>query len=153
VSRVALAVAALALGVVRAAAIDRPQLDYVVHCQGCHRADGSGTPGTIPPLAGSVGKLLRATGGREFLVRVPGVAMAPLDDAEVAAVLNWMLVTFGGADVPRDFAPYSTREIARLRVDPLVDVDAVRAVLVGGGSQADSSLPRAGGWTADGSAR
>jgi len=59
---------------------ERPALDYAVTCQGCHRADGAGTPGTVPALAGSVGKFLRVPGGREFLVRVPGVAQAPLDD-------------------------------------------------------------------------
>ena len=107
-----------------------PALDYAVTCQGCHRADGTGTPGTVPALAGSVGKFLRVPGGREFLVRVPGVAQAPLDDAALAAVINWMLARFGGDDVPGAFAPYAAEEVARLRQRPLTDVERVRRELI-----------------------
>jgi hypothetical protein len=41
-----------------------------------------------------------------------------------------MLATFGGADVPRDFAPYTAAEVGRLRADPLVEVEKVRAALL-----------------------
>ena len=107
-----------------------PALDYAVTCQGCHRADGTGTPGTVPALAGSVGKFLRVPGGREFLVRVPGVAQAPLDDAALAAVINWMLARFGGDDVPGGLAPYAAEEVGRLRRRPLTDVERVRRELL-----------------------
>jgi mono/diheme cytochrome c family protein len=106
-----------------------PALDYAVTCQGCHRADGAGTPGTVPPLAGSVGRFLRVPGGREFLVRVPGVAQAPLDDAALAAVLNWMLERFGPDDVPEGFVPYAAEEVRRLRQRPLTDVAGARRPL------------------------
>lgn len=138
-TRLALAAALLACAAGPGRAIDGPALDYAVHCQGCHRADGGGTPGTIPALAGSVGKLLHARGGREFLVRVPGVSTAPLDDAALAAVLNWMLATFGGADVPPGFVPYGAAEVGRLRADPLVDVDGVRARLLAEAAKAAGS--------------
>ena len=105
-------------------------LDYAVTCQGCHRADGAGTPGTVPALAGSVGRVLRVPGGREFLVRVPGVAQAPLDDAALAAVLNWMLERFGRNDVPKDFVPYGVAEVGRLRQRPLTDVEGARRELL-----------------------
>jgi hypothetical protein len=116
--------ASLAAG--RAGAASGAALDYTLHCEGCHRADGAGTPGSVPPLAGSVGRLARAPGGREFLARVPGVATSPLDDAALAAVLNWMLARFGGADVPADFVPYTADEVARLRRQPLVDVERAK---------------------------
>ena len=61
-------------------AVSDPPLDYMLNCQGCHRADGAGTPGTVPALAGSVGRFLAVRGGREFLVQVPGVAQSILDD-------------------------------------------------------------------------
>src|SRR5712692_7088252 len=99
-----------------------PALDYAVTCQGCHRADGAGTPGTVPALAGSVGRFLRVPGGRDFLARVPGVAQAPLDDAALAAVLNWILERFGGDDVPKGFVPYGADEVGRLRRSPLTNV-------------------------------
>jgi len=107
-----------------------PALDYAVTCQGCHRADGTGTPGTVPALAGSVGRFLRVPGGREFLGRVPGVAQAPLDDAALAAVLNWILGRFGGDDVPKEFVAYTAEEVGRLRQRPLTNVDRVRSELI-----------------------
>jgi mono/diheme cytochrome c family protein len=104
-----------------------PDVDWAVHCQGCHRADGSGTPGSVPALAGSVGKLLRVSGGRAFVVQVPGVSMAPVDDASLAAIVNWMLERFGKDDLPADFVPYTAEEVGTLRRTPLTDVDTVRA--------------------------
>jgi mono/diheme cytochrome c family protein len=109
-----------------------PAVDYALNCQGCHRDDGSGTPGSVPALAGSVGRFTAIAGGREFLVRVPGVAQSPLDDAALAEVLNWMLARFGAPDVARDFAPYTAAEVGNLRRQPLTNVDRVRAALLGG---------------------
>ena len=120
----------LAPGVAAAEGTSGPALDYAVTCQGCHRADGTGTPGTVPALAGSVGRFLRVPGGREFLVRVPGVAQAPLDDAALAAVLNWMLERFGRDDVPKGVVPYAAAEVGRLRRRPLTDVDGARRALL-----------------------
>ena len=120
----------LAPGVAAAEGTSGPALDYAVTCQGCHRADGTGTPGTVPALAGSVGKFLRVPGGREFLVRVPGVAQAPLDDVALAAVLNWMLERFGRDGVPEGFVPYAAEEVGRLRRRPLTDVVGPRRALL-----------------------
>ena len=106
-----------------------PALDYTLNCQGCHRADGSGTPGSVPALAGSVGRFVRVPGGREYLGRVPGVAQAPLDDAALAAVLNWMLGRFGPPP-PQGFVAYDAAEVGRLRAAPLVDVDRARRELL-----------------------
>jgi mono/diheme cytochrome c family protein len=103
-----------------------PAVEYALHCQGCHLADGSATPGSVPALAGSVGPLSRTPAGRAYLARVPGVAHAPLGDAELAALLTWFVARFGGADGPADFAPYTADEIGRLRREPLVDVDGAR---------------------------
>jgi hypothetical protein len=131
----------LAVAVGTAGATSGPALDYAVTCQGCHRADGTGTPGTVPALAGSVGRFLRVPGGREFLAQVPGVAQAPLDDAALAAVLNWILTRFGGDDVPPDFVAYSADEVGRLRRRPLVDVERVRAGLLQAVEQSRSPAP------------
>jgi len=114
-----------------AGAASGPALDYTLNCEGCHRADGTGTPGSVPALRGSVARVLAAPGGREYLARVPGVAQAPLDDAALAAVLNWLLERFDHAHVPEGFAPYTAEEIERLRKEPLVDVEGTRARLLG----------------------
>jgi hypothetical protein len=108
-----------------------PHVDYALECQGCHRADGAGTPDTVPTLAGSVARFLAVPGGREYLVQVPGVAQAPLDDASLAAVMNWMLERFDEAHVPPGFRPYDAAEVGRLRAAPLTDVDGVRRRLLG----------------------
>jgi mono/diheme cytochrome c family protein len=107
-----------------------PNVEYALNCQGCHRADGAGTPGSVPPLTGSVARFLGVPGGREYLVQVPGVAQAPLDDATLAAVVNWMLDKFDKAHVPPDFVPYGADEIGRLRTNPLTDVEGVRRRLL-----------------------
>src|SRR5438093_583917 len=99
-------------------------------CACCGGSENTCPPGTVPALAGSVGKFLRVPGGREFLVRVPGVAQAPLDDAALAAVLNWMLERFGRDDVPKGVVPYAAAEVGRLRRRPLTDVEGARRQLL-----------------------
>jgi mono/diheme cytochrome c family protein len=122
--------AVLALGAAPAAGVGGPELDYTLECAGCHRADGSGTPGSVPALRESVSGFLAVPGGREYLARVPGVAQAALDDAALAAVLNWMLDRFDRAHVPAGFVPYTADEVARLRKRPLLDVEAERKRLL-----------------------
>ena len=107
-----------------------PALDYTLHCQGCHRADGTATPGAVPALAGSVASFLRVEGGREYLARVPGVAQSMLDDAALAALLNWLVERFDAENVPTTFRPYRTGEVAALRKQPLVEPQAVRRALL-----------------------
>jgi mono/diheme cytochrome c family protein len=127
----ALALAIAGLAAAATSSAETPQVDYMLQCQGCHRADGGGTPGAVPPLRGLVGRFLEVPGGREYLVRVPGSAQSPLDDAELAAVLNWLIERFGPVDPASGFAPYTAEEIARVRTPPLTDVERVRRELVG----------------------
>ncbi len=96
----------------------RNRLAWMLQCQGCHRADGTGTGDEVPAIAGQVSRFLHVEGGREFLVRVPGVASAPLGDADLAALVNWMLVEFDPGHLPESFTPYEPAEIAALRTRP-----------------------------------
>ncbi len=107
-----------------------PQLHYMLQCQGCHRADGSGSPGAVPSLSGSMGRFLTVPGGREYLVRVPGSAQSPLSDADLARVLNWMIRAFGPTAIAGDFEPFRADEVARIRVSPLIEVDSARRALI-----------------------
>ncbi len=107
-----------------------PAVHYALECQGCHRVDGQGTPGSVPALAGFAARFLAVPGGREYLVRVPGVAQAPLDDGAVAAVLEWMLRRFDPEHLPADHQPFTPEEVGRLRRSPLTDVRGERARLV-----------------------
>jgi len=107
-----------------------PQLDYMLHCQGCHRADGGSTPGAVPALDDFVARFLKVPGGREFLVKVPGSAQSALDDAALAKLLNWIVNRFGPSADADGAAPYTADEVARIRRPPLIDVAGVRAALV-----------------------
>jgi cytochrome c553 len=93
--------------------------NWTLNCQGCHRFDGSGSDATAPGIAGTVAKFLLVPGGREYLIRVPGVATSPLSDADLAEVMNWMLWRFDKEHLPVGFKPYTAAEIAPLRARPL----------------------------------
>jgi hypothetical protein len=115
---------------VQANGLTAPQINYILHCQGCHLPDGAGTPGKVPALKRQAGRFLHVPGGREYLIQVPGTAQSALSDSEVAAVLNWILQNFSKDELPDKFAPYSTEEISRYRRKPLADASAVRAGLM-----------------------
>lgn len=106
------------------------QFNYMLHCQGCHLPDGKATPGIIPPLVGA-GRFLSAEGGREYLIRVPGVALSTISDEELAALLNWMLEQFSATELPDGFIPYTASEVNEQRQRPLVYVDEVRKEIIG----------------------
>jgi mono/diheme cytochrome c family protein len=108
----------------------RAQSNYMLNCQGCHLADGSGLPGSVPSMRGIVGSFLTVPGGRDFLVQVPGSANAPISDAELAELLNWILTTMSAEQLSPDFQYYTGEEVARLRQHTLVDVASVRAGIV-----------------------
>ena len=97
----------------------RARVDYILKCQGCHQANGDSHPRNTPPLTGEVSQFLSVKGGREFLGRVPGVATTDLDDERLTDLLNWTLYRFDRANIPADFKPYTTREVASLRQHPL----------------------------------
>jgi hypothetical protein len=101
----------------------------MLHCQGCHLADGSGSPGAVPSLHG-VGRFLHTSRGREYLIRVPGSAQSPLGDAALAALLDWIVVRFDPEMAAAGFRGFDAAEIARWRRPPLTEVDALRAELL-----------------------
>jgi hypothetical protein len=119
----------LAMGAAPAVSAEAPQILYMLQCQGCHLADGTGAPGSVPSLEG-LARFLAVPGGREYLVRVPGSAQSPLSDLELAEVLNWMLREFGPAEIAATFAPFSADEVAGVRHPPLTDVESVRRDLL-----------------------
>ncbi|MBT3898063.1 MAG: hypothetical protein HON80_03070 [Marinovum sp.] len=114
-----------------AVATDAVEFDYMMNCQGCHLPDGAGFPAhNVPAVAGNLGNFLGVDGGREFLVQVPGSAQSDLDDARLAAVLNWMLVSFSAEQLPADWQHYSAAEVHELRKTPLIEVTPLRAALM-----------------------
>jgi mono/diheme cytochrome c family protein len=126
--RVATAAALLMLAASTARA-EPPEKLYMLNCWGCHRPHGEGIPGTAPPLRDAA-DFLRVPGGRQYLIEVPGVAQSSLDDAQVAAVMNWIVESFSAGRIPPDFRPYTRDEIARTRTTRLMDIKDARAKLV-----------------------
>lgn len=107
-----------------------PAILYAMECQGCHLSDGGGGLTSIPTLSGHVARFLDVPGGREYLVRVPGVALSSLSDQELTDVLNWVLRTFGPADAIARNQLYALDEVAQLRQQPMTEVSQTRAALL-----------------------
>jgi hypothetical protein len=97
---------------------------------GCHRADGSGEAGRVPSVRRSLALLSTIPEGRDFVIRVPGVAQSPLSNEETAALLNWMLKNLSDLQIPASVADYSAAEVQRSRGSPLAEVKTLRARLL-----------------------
>ena len=107
-----------------------PAVNFQLNCMGCHLADGSGEPGRVPSLRRSLVLLSSRPAGRDYIIRVPGVAQSPLSNEETAALLNWMARNLSDLKLPPDFVGYSAAEIGRSRSHPLTRVAEARARLV-----------------------
>jgi len=97
---------------------EQAHVNYMLHCQGCHLPDAAGFPDKVPAMKDFVGYFLHSQEGREYLIRVPGVATSQLKDAEIAELMNWLITTYSAAQIPREFQPFTAEEVARLRKEP-----------------------------------
>lgn len=85
-------------------------------------------PPAIPDLRSSLPRLIDSAEGRDYLLRVPGVARASASDAELALIMNWLTASLGeSAAQPPRFVP---ADIAAARRRPLIDPAAVRRQLL-----------------------
>ena len=75
-----------------------PKTDYLLYCRGCHLADGSSVPPQVPTLLNVIGRIVATPEGRDYVIRVPGVAQSALPDKQLAAVTRVVngLVALGG---------------------------------------------------------
>lgn len=109
-----------------------PRMNYLHYCAGCHLPDGTGKPSKgIPNMRGVLGEFLRVEGGREFIVKVPGVSHTPLADSDVAALMNWLLDSIAQPSTPPNTPPYTAAEVTRLRSERMVDIPGTRKEIVG----------------------
>ncbi len=127
--------AALLAATFAAGAIERPESsspaqNYLLFCGGCHGVAGSGVPHRVPALNATVGRFLRVEGGRELLLRFPGVANSQLSDGALAQVMNLCVTRFGGADRPADLRPYTAEEVHAARQSPQLNIKRHRAELM-----------------------
>lgn len=121
---------ALALGAPTGASAYQPRVNYQLQCMGCHHADGAGEDGRVPSVRRSLVPFSALAAGRDFVMRVPGVAQAPLSDAEIAALLNWMARNLSDVPVPAGFVDYTAEEVAGARHRPLASVREARNLLL-----------------------
>jgi|TARA_B100001093_G_scaffold514972_2_gene590235 hypothetical protein len=63
---------------------------------------------------------------RGYLARVPGSAQAPIDDAELTDVINWILREFNSETLPKSFIDLTVEEVARARSTILADPNKYR---------------------------
>jgi cytochrome c553 len=104
-----------------------PNYNYALRCTGCHTAEGiSPELGRIPPLKGIVGHFVRTDAARLYFVNVPGIVNAALGEAEMAALLNWVVETYGEASTPAEWKRFDAAEIKALRAKAPADVIAYR---------------------------
>lgn len=108
----------------------QPKVNYQLQCMGCHHGDGAGEPGRVPSIRKTLVSFSALPDGRDFVLRVPGVAQAPLSDADIAALLNWMARNLSDVALPDGFVDYSADEVGRVRHQPLVGVSDVRRQLL-----------------------
>ncbi|MBV8740537.1 MAG: hypothetical protein JOZ12_02075 [Sinobacteraceae bacterium] len=102
----------------------------MLHCMGCHTPDGAGEPGRVPSLRNTLVPFAASLAGRRFLVQVPGSAQSRLSDADLAAVLNWMVSALSAQPPRPGLRPFTAAEVASYRSTPLVAVSAERARLI-----------------------
>jgi mono/diheme cytochrome c family protein len=95
--------------------------DYTLNCSGCHRMDGSGS--SVVPSLRDMRHLAGKPGAREYWIRVPGAAQAPLTDERLAEMMNWLIERFTG-EAPKP--AYTAEEVGKLRSKPLRDPIAER---------------------------
>lgn len=127
---VAIACAAVLLAFACPASQSSPQQDYMLFCMGCHGTTAQGVPGKVPPLANALSRFMRTPAGRDYVLRVPGAANSALSDVQLAAVLNWLAVTYDQGAAPDNPAPFTGEEVSRVRHTPLPSVLAARSAVV-----------------------
>lgn len=100
------------------------QATYLERCAGCHGIQGHSAPAEVPSLRDQVGYFLCFPEARAYLVRLPSVANAPLEDDVLADLMNFVVFDIGGGR-PANRAVndrYSASEVRELRKRPLNDI-------------------------------
>ena len=105
--------------------------NFILRCSGCHGMDGSGSnAGGIPDFRNYIGSFAVDDDGRTYVLRVPGVLNANLSDSEIAAVINYVMTTWGGTSLRAGFVAFTPEEVAARRSRPVADVVQLRRQIV-----------------------
>ncbi len=103
----------------------------MIHCSGCHKPNGSGSPSNlVPDIRNIIGHFTKVPNGREYLIQVADISQAPLQNDEVAALMNWVLREFSSLQLTKEFKPYTEEEVEELRENRPADLHANRRKLL-----------------------
>jgi hypothetical protein len=103
-----------------------PRASYLLNCGGCHGLNGVSNSRLVPDLKDQVGFFLNLPQGRSYVVRLPNVAFSMTTDEALTGLMNYVVFTLGGANVPKGAKPYTVREVSQLRRMPLTEVSLVQ---------------------------
>ena len=96
------------------------QVAYLTSCGGCHGVEGVSAPKAVPTLRHLTGSFLCTRQGRQFIVRLPDVALSSLSSRMLTKVMNWVVFDMGAPVAGGGKAHrYTVAEVARLRREPL----------------------------------
>ncbi len=98
-----------------------PRTNYLLYCSGCHGTTGVGSPPNVPTLVDELGRMMTVPEMRGYLVRIPGASQAPIEDAELTDVINWVLEEMNKDTLPDNFRKFSLSEVAEARKNVLAD--------------------------------
>lgn len=125
-SAIALLMVMLAANHLQAASSYSAAVNYQLQCMGCHGADGAGESGRVPSLRRTMVRFSMLGEGREFVLRVPGVAQSSLTDEQTATLLNWIARNLSDLPLPSNYVDYTAAEVGRFRHRPLAAVRIFR---------------------------
>jgi hypothetical protein len=103
---------------------------YVLNCQGCHGARGEVGSEDIRPLAFAFSTFTQTSRGRAYIMRIPGIANAPIADGPLTNLLNYLTELWLPNLNADESRPFKEAEVSALRHKPLLDVTAERAAVI-----------------------
>jgi mono/diheme cytochrome c family protein len=108
------------------------------NCVACHQPNGQGVPGAFPPQAGHAPEIYNVEGGRTYMIHVVLYGLqgeivvdgttyngimtpwgALMNDEQIAAVVNYVLNSWGNDTLLEDFTPITPEEVAAERANPM----------------------------------
>ncbi len=110
---------------------DAGRVNYMLQCQGCHKANGEGDGVGVPSMSEHGLAMLSIEQGRRFFISVPGSSLSPLSDQGLADALNYIAIELlHSAKRDQTFQQFDTSEVARHRGYKMKDVAGEREHIV-----------------------
>ena len=108
------------------------QSDYLEQCGGCHGIQGNTAPAPVPVLRARVGYFMCTEAGRRYLIRLPNVSYARVDDESLADMMNFVVFGLGAPTAPANARGFTAEEVRELRSYPMLgsEVEVTRKLVV-----------------------